>query len=335
MRKSIRAVLAALTVLALAVVFAACGSDDKSSSDSGSGGGSGSTTTDTGTTGASKAIQKNSANASKTVTVGSKNFPEQFVLGEIYSQALQAAGYKVKKQLNLGSEVIAFKALKQGNIDGYPEYTGTALTSFYKVPVTKVPKDADAAYKELQGKLGGDKITGLAQTPFENTYQLGMTKKTAGKLGNPTKISDLTGKSKDLIINGYPECEQRPDCLLGVEKTYGLKFKKFVASGDPYPVLDKGAADVAFVFTTDAALTTNKYATLKDDKHLFPPYHISFLINSKKLASLGPDAQKVIEQVQTPLTNEVQRELNSRVVLDKKTPKEVAAEYLKEAGFVK
>ena len=330
MRKSIRAVLAAITVLALAVVFAACGSDSKSSSDSSGGGAS--TTSDTG---GDKAIQKNPANASKTVTVGSKNFPEQFVLGEIYSQALQAAGYKVKKQLNLGSEVIAFKALKQGNIDGYPEYTGTALTSFYKVPVTKVPKDAQAAYDELKTKLQGDKITGLAQTPFENTYQLGMTKKTAAKLGNPTKISDLTGKSQSLTINGYPECEQRPDCLIGVEKTYGLKFKKFVASGDPYPVLDKGAADVAFVFTTDAALTTNKYATLMDDKHLFPPYHITFLIKSDTLAKLGPDAQKVIEQVQTPLTNEVQRELNSRVVLDKKTPKEVASEYLKEAGFVK
>jgi glycine betaine/choline ABC-type transport system substrate-binding protein len=333
MRKSIRAVLAALMVLALTVAIAACGSSDKSSSTSSGGGGGGATSPTP--SGGGKAITKNSANASKTVTVGSKNFPEQFVLGEIYSQALQAAGYKVKKQLNLGSEVIAFKALKQGNIDGYPEYTGTALTSFYKVPVTKVPKDANAAYQELQGKLAGDKITGLAQTPFENTYQLGMTKKTAAKLGNPTKISDLTGKSKNLIINGYPECAQRPDCLLGVEKTYGLKFKKFVASGDPYPVLDKGAADVAFVFTTDAALTTNKYATLTDDKHLFPPYHITFLIKSATLAKLGPDAKKVIEEVQTPLTNTVQRELNSRVVLDKKTPKEVASEYLKEAGFVK
>jgi glycine betaine/choline ABC-type transport system substrate-binding protein len=330
MRKPIRAALAAIAVLLLALAIAACGSSKKSSSSSGGG-----ATTSGGTASGGKAITKNPANASKTVTVGSKNFPEQFVLGEIYSQALQAAGYKVKKQLNLGSEVVAFKALKQGNIDGYPEYTGTALTAFYKVKVDKVPKDANAAYTELVGKLKADKITGLAQTPFENTYRLGMTKKTAAKVGNPTTISQLAGKSKNLVINGYPECEQRIDCLLGVEKVYGLKFKKFVASQDPYAVLDKGAADVAFVFTTDAALTTGKYAILDDDKHLFPPYHISFLINSKKLASLGPDAQKVIEQVQKPLTNEVQRELNSRVVLDKKTPKAVAAEYLKEAGFVK
>jgi glycine betaine/choline ABC-type transport system substrate-binding protein len=322
-------VLAALAVLALAVVFAACGDDEKSDT---SGGGGATTTADTG---GDKAIVSNPDNAGKSVTVGSKNFTEQFVLGEIYSQALEAAGYKVKKQLNLGSEVIAFKALKGGEIDGYPEYTGTALTSFYKVKVTDVPKDADQAYDELVTKLEGDKITGLAQTPFENTYRLGMTKKKAEEIGNPTTISALEGKSQDLIINGYPECKQRPDCLLGVEKTYGLKFKKFVASQDPYSVLDKGAADVAFVFTTDAPLATDKYAVLDDDKKLFPPYHITFMLKSDTLAKLGPDAQKVIEQVQTPLTEEVMRELNSRVALDKKTPKAVAGEYLTEEGFVK
>jgi glycine betaine/choline ABC-type transport system substrate-binding protein len=328
MRRSIRAVFAALLVLVLAVAVAACGSDSKSS-DSGSSGGS------TTTASSGKEIQKNSANGSKTVTVGSKNFTEQFVLGEIYSQALEAAGYKVKKQLNLGSEVIAFKALKNGDIDGYPEYTGTALTSFYKVKVTDVPKDANQAYDELKQKLAGDKITGLAQTPFENTYRLGMTKKKAASIGNPKVISDLTGKSQDLTINGYPECRQRPDCLLGVQNTYKLKFKKFVASQDPYPVLDKGAADVAFVFSTDAQLATDKYAVIDDDKKLFPPYHISFLIKNAKLQELGPDAQKAIEMVQTPLTEAVMRELNSRVALDKQTPKQVAADYLKAEGFVK
>jgi glycine betaine/choline ABC-type transport system substrate-binding protein len=328
MTKSIRAVLTALVVLALAVAVAACGSSNKSSSTGGA-------STSGAPSGGGKLIQKNSANGSKSVTVGSKNFPEQFVLGEIYSQALQAAGYKVKKQLNIGSEVVAFKALKGHNIDAYPEYTGTALTSFYKVKVDKVPKDANAAYTELVGKLKGDGITGLPQTPFENTYRMGMTKKKAQSIGNPTTISALKGKSQKLVVNGYPECEQRIDCLLGVEKTYGLKFKKFVASQDPYTALDKGLADVAFVFTTDAALTTGKYAILDDDKHLFPPYHITFMINSKKLQSLGPDAPKVVEAVQKPLTNEVMRELNSRVVLDKKTPKEVASEYLKEAGFTK
>ncbi len=86
----------------------------------------------------------------KTITIGSKNFTEQFILGEIYSQALEAAGFKVKKQLNLGSELIAHKALQCGKIDAYPEYTGTALTSFFKVKTTDVPRDAHEAYEQTK-----------------------------------------------------------------------------------------------------------------------------------------------------------------------------------------
>ena len=326
MNRSIRALLAALAALVLAVAVAACGSDDKSSG--GGGGGSSSS-------GGGKLIKKNSANASKSISVGSKNFTEQFILGNIYADALQAAGYKVKKQLNLGSEVVAFKSLKQGEVDAYPEYTGTALTSFYKVKVTDVPTDANQAYTEVKSKLAKDKITALPQAPFDNTYRLGMTKAGAKKIGNPKTISDLKGKSQKLVINGFPECRQRPDCLLGVEKTYGLKFKKFLANESKYEVLDKNQADVAFIFTTDANLATNKYVILDDDKKLFPPYHISFMVKDDVLKKLGPDAQKTVEQVQKPLTDKVMRELNSRVDLDKKKPAEVAQEYLRESGFIK
>jgi len=327
MNRSIRALLAALAALVLAVAVAACGSDDKSS---GGGGGGGSSSS-----GGGKLIKKNSANASKSISVGSKNFTEQFILGNIYADALQAAGYKVTKQLNLGSEVVAFKSLKQGEVDAYPEYTGTALTSFYKVKVTDVPTDANQAYTEVKSKLAKDKITALPQAPFDNTYRLGMTKAGAKKIGNPKTISDLKGKSQKLVINGFPECRQRPDCLLGVEKTYGLKFKKFLANESKYEVLDKNQADVAFIFTTDANLATNKYVILDDDKKLFPPYHISFMVKDDVLKKLGPDAQKTVEQVQKPLTDKVMRELNSRVDLDKKKPAEVAQEYLRESGFIK
>src|SRR5215213_5312636 len=327
MSTKIRAVLAALAALAIAVTLAACGSDDD---DKSSGGGS-----ETTASGEGEQIQKNSANASKSITIGSKNFTEQYVLGNIYAEALKAAGYNVKKQLNLGSEVIAFKALKQGEIDAYPEYTGTALTSFYEVKVDDAPKDQQEAYDLLKQKLAGDKITALPTTPFENTYRLGMTKKKAESVGNPTTISQLKGKSQNLSISGYPECRQRPDCLLGVEKTYDLKFKKFVASQEPYQVLDTGAADVAFIFSTDARLATGKYQVITDDKKLFPPYNITFMVKNDVLQKLGPDAQKVIEQVQKPLTEKVMQELNSRVDLDKKKPEEVAKEYLQEGGFIK
>jgi glycine betaine/choline ABC-type transport system substrate-binding protein len=326
MRGSIRALVAALSALVLAVAMAACGSDDNG----GGGGGGGSSSG-----GSAKQIKKNSANASKSVTVGSKNFTEQFILGNIYADALTAAGYKVKKELNQGSEVVAYKALKQGEIDGFPEYTGTTLTSDYGVKVTDVPKDAEKAYQEVKAKAAKDDITALPQAPFDNTYRLGMTKAEAAKIGNPKTISDLKGKSEKLIVNGFPECRQRPDCLLGVEKTYGLKFKKFLANESKYEVLDKGQADVAFVFTTDANLATNKYAILDDDKKLFPPYHISLGIRDDALKRIGPAGREVLLAVQEPLTVEAMQELNSRVDLDKKEPAEVATEYLTEEGFIK
>ena len=314
--------LALMAVLAMAGV-AACGDDDEDSGGGGGGGGGGD----------AQAIERNEANSGKSVTIGSKNFPEQFILGEIYAQALEAAGYSVKKELNLGDEGVAFKALRGGEIDAYPEYTGTSLSSHLKVEVTDIPKDPQEAFDQLVEMQKKNKVTPLARTPFENTYRIGMLKETYDRLGVKT-MTELKGKEGDLTINGYPECKQRPDCLLGVQDTYGLKFKEFVASQDPYPLLDSKKADVAFVFSTDANLATDKYAVLEDDKKLFPPYQVSLLFRDDKLAELGPDARTAVESVQEGLTEEVMRELNSRVVLDKQKPDKVAADYLREAGYV-
>jgi glycine betaine/choline ABC-type transport system substrate-binding protein len=322
--KSIKTLVAALAALLLAVGTAACGSDNKSDSGTSSSGGS------------SKAIAKVPGAAGKgQITVGSKNFPEQFILGNIYADALTAAGFKVKKSLDLGSEVLAYKALRQGAIDGYPEYTGTILTAFFQVPVLKVPKDKQATFDEVKQKLAAKQITALPQTPFENSYRLAMTKAEWKKVGSPKDISGLKGKSQNLTIAGFPECKQRIDCLPGIEKTYGLKFKKFIASQQQYGVLDNGSAQVLFAFTTDGELTTGKYALLDDDKHLYPPYNVSFLMRDDALKKIGPEGQKALEEVQKPLTEKVMRELNSRVVLDKQEPAKVSQDYLKEEGFIK
>jgi glycine betaine/choline ABC-type transport system substrate-binding protein len=320
--------LAFLAILCLGLAFAACGGDDSSSSSSSSGSGGGSNQP------AGNEIQKIPGAESKSITVGSKNFTEQFVLGEIYSQALEAAGFKVKKQLNLGSELIAFKALKAGKVDAYPEYTGTALTSFFGVKTNKVPRDAQKAYEDAKAGFAKDKITALAPTPFENTYRLGITKKTATKLGDPKTISDLKGKESDLSITGFPECKQRNDCLIGVEDAYGLKFGKFVASEQKYQVLDSGDADVAFIFTTDGDLASGKYVILDDDKKFFPPYNVTFNVRDDVMKNLGPEGQKVIEDVQKPLTEKVMQELNARVDIDKQKPAEAAKSYLQSAGFI-
>ena len=123
-------------------------------------------------------------------------------------------------------------------------------------------------------------------------------------------------------------------CLLGVEDTYGLKFKKFVTSEQKYQVLDSGDADVAFIFTTDGDLASGKYVILDDDKKFFPPYNVTFNIRNEALQNIGPEGQKVIEDVQKPLTEKVMQELNARVDIDKQKPEAVAKAYLQSAGFI-
>jgi glycine betaine/choline ABC-type transport system substrate-binding protein len=311
-----------LALLVFAFAIAGCGDDEKS--DSGS-----SDTAD------ATAIVNNPDNAkTPTLTIGSKNFTEQKLLGEIYAQALTAAGYNTKTELNLGDEKTALKALEDGTISGYPEYTGTALLSFFNVPSDKLPTDPEDAYNQVKEDFAKDDIEVFAQTPFTSSNEVGLTKEKADELG-VTKISDLEGKSEELTLYGTPECRQRLDCLLGLEQVYGLKFKKFVPV-DPalrHEVLEKGQADLSIVFTTDPQNKRDGLVLLEDDKGMFPPYNSVFLTKTTTAEEAGPDYQKTIEAVNEGLDAETIQELNARVDLDKKTPKAVAAEYLSESGY--
>src|SRR3954451_1606377 len=166
-----------MVVIAASLALSACGSSNDDNTTSSAAGGT-QTSASTG-----NAIKSNPANASKTVTIGSKNFTEEFILGQIYAQALKAAGYNVKTELNLGSEQIAFKAVKSGQVDAYPEYTGTALTSFFKRKATDVPHDEQKAYEEAKAEFAKESLTALPPTPFTDSNGVGMLKTTATKLG--------------------------------------------------------------------------------------------------------------------------------------------------------
>jgi osmoprotectant transport system substrate-binding protein len=282
------------------------------------------------------AIKKNAKNASVKLTIGSKNFTEQKVLGEIYAQALAAAGYSTSKQLNLGDEKIALKALKGGQISAYPEYTGTILTSFFGKPANKLPKDSQAAYNQAKFSLATEGINALPPTPFTSSNEVAVTKSTAAKY-QLSKISDLSKVASKLTLYGSPECRQRLDCLLGLQQVYGLKFKKFVPVDISlrHTVLKSGQADVSIVFTTDPQIKREGEVLLKDDKGMFPPYNSTLLVKKTTADKAGPDLETVVGQVNKGLTDAVMQELNARVDLDKKTPDVVAGEYLKETGLVK
>ena len=330
MKGQFRFLLSLVAVLTAGVLLAACGGGQEQGSGQQGGSAQGG-----GQPGQQNLIQPVANAPQKTITVGSKNFDEQYILGEIYAQALEAAGFNVKTELDIGSEVVAFEALQQGEIDAYPEYTGTALTSFFDRKLDEVPKEPTEAYEAARAAYAKEQIVALPPTPFENSYRLGMLRETAQRLGGPKVISDLQGKAQNLSVTGFPECEQRTDCLIGVERTYGLEFGEFVSSESPYQVLDSKEADVAFVFTTDGDLATGKYQVLDDDRNFFPPYNISFTMRDEAARMIGQQGMEVIKRIQAPLTDEVMQELNSRVAVDAQEPETVAREYLTQFGFIR
>jgi osmoprotectant transport system substrate-binding protein len=320
-----RSLILILALLCLFVV--ACGDDDDEAastatpaSQDDSGGGT---------------ITDNPDNGKVSLTIGSKNFTEQKVLGEIYAQGLEAAGYKISKDLNLGDEKTALAAVKSGQISAYPEYTGTALLSFFGKQADQLPKDPQAAYEEAKQGFEADGLTAFPPTPFTSSNEVAVTAETAEKLGLKN-ISDLQGKSQDLTMYGSPECRQRLDCLLGLEQVYGLKFKKFVPVdiARRHEVLTSGRADVSIVFTTDPQIKRENEVLLEDDKGMFPPYNSTLVMKQETADQAGPDLAKTIDLLQKQLTDENMQELNARVDLDKKDPAEVAKEYLTETGLI-
>lgn len=340
--KPLMALAMLIAALALAVGISACGggSDTTAEATEAESSGNEENAEETGEEGAAgaEAIVSNPENAKVSLTIGSKNFPEQEILGEIYTQALAAAGYKATSDLSLGSETVALKTLKAGQISGYPEYASTALTSFFGLEPEEVPSDATEAWEKANAELEKEGLIAFEPTPFASANAVGLLKTTAEKYNLKT-ISDLEGVSEKLTLYGSPECRQRIDCLAGLEKLYGLTFKEFkpVDISLRYTVLEKGQADLSILFTTDPQLSAEKekFVILEDDKEVFPAGNVIFLTKKTTAEEAGPDYEKTILNVQTGLTLEVMQELDARVELEKQTPKEAAAAYLEAAGFVK
>jgi osmoprotectant transport system substrate-binding protein len=317
-----RPLFALLAALLLALGAAACGTGGK--------------TDEAGSEIRANLIEENPDNNGIEITVGSKNFTEQYILGQIYARALEAAGYEVKTDLNLGSEQIALAALRRGAIDAYPEYTSTALTSFFELGPRGVPADAQQAFEESQDDFAQLGLVAFPPTSFSSANRVGLLTETADQLG-VSSISDLEDISQDLTLYGAPECRRRIDCLVGLERNYGLKFKSFtpVDISRRYQVLDRGDADLSILFTTDAQLfVSDNYAILEDDRGLLPAGNVLFVARQQTVDEAGPDFAATVERVQENLTLDVMQELNARVDIDREKPEEAAERYLKEFGYI-
>ena len=307
--------LLALLLMLIAAFAVGCGDDD----DSGGGGGG---------TGTSSSSNEQPGAGKPAVTIGTKDFTEEFVLGQLYAQALQAKGYKVNLKENIGATEIIDKALTSGQIDGYPEYTGVSQSVTFKDDsLSKSPEETQQLVKEKYEQRGQAVSD---PTPFQDTDAIATTKEFAEK-NNLKSVADLKG-IPPFTLGARPEFKNRFNGLKGMAQVYGVKdnvrFKQ-LALGLQYPSLDKGDVDTVNVFSTDAQLASGKYTVLEDPEGVFGFQNVYFVINKDKYDALGgQEFMDVVNSVNALLTEEAMTSMNAAVDLDKKDPGEVAKAFL-------
>lgn len=271
--------------------------------------------------------------ASLPIKVGSKDFTEEFIVGEMYAAVLEKAGFKVDRKLNLGGTPVTQSALTSGEIDLYPEYTGTGLLTILKLPSISDPKAVfDKVSTEYKKNFN---LVWLNPAPMNNTQALAMTEAGAEKFGIKT-ISNLAAKAKQLTMIGPPEFEVRQDGLPGIKAKYGnfeLKEYKPVDPGLRYEALRDGEADVAVAFSTDGEISAYKLVLLQDDKKLFPPYQVAPVVRQQVLDA-DPKVADALNALAPKLTNQVMQGLNYEVSGNQKEPADVAKEFLKKEGML-
>ena len=269
----------------------------------------------------------------KTITVASKDFTEQFILGEMYAQLLENAGYTVERKLNLGGTPVAQQALLDGEIDVYPEYTGTGLLTVLKMDMMSDPQ---AVYDTVKQAYADQfSLVWLQPAPMNNTQALAMTKQRAAELGITT-FSDMVANADQLVLVGPPEFAEREDGVPGLKRVYGdFQFKDFltVDPGLRYQALLNGEADVVVAFGTDGELAAYDLVSLVDDKGLYPPYQVAPVIRQAVLDA-NPDVANVLNGVAPLLTNETMQRLNYEVSGNGREPADVAKEFLVSQGLV-
>lgn len=306
-RVTIRAVLAALLTLAM-TALAACG-----------GGGSAG--------GESKGE----------ITIGSKNFTEQVILGELYSQKLEYEGYDVNEKLDLGNVTVLDRALQSGEIDMYPEYTGTALVTAlgYEGEQFSTPDETYDKTKELY-EARDPAATMLEQASFNNTYGIAVRRDAAEQYDLQT-LADLAEASPNLVFASFSEFQQREDGFPNIKESYpATNFKEVKVVNDlglRYQALQQGDADVAVGFTTDGQLRSDDLVVMEDEKNIWPFYHPAPVIKQEFLND-NEGVREPINAVTESLDLETMQTLNGRVDLDNEDPAAVAEDHLREAGLI-
>lgn len=264
----------------------------------------------------------------RAITVGSKNFTESFVIAEIYAQALEAAGMHVRRRFNLGSTEIALAAMRRGDIDLYPEYTGTALIDVLHLAPMSDPRAIYATVsREFAHRYG---FVWLHPSPMNDSQGLATTRAIASRLHART-LSELAPLAARLRLATIQEFLSRPDGLPGLRRVYGGFAFREVRTYDialKYEALLTGKAEVASAFTTDGAIAVNDLVVLIDDRHLWPPYNVAPVARKAALTA-APRIVPALDAVSPAITDGAAQRMNAAVESGHQDPADVAAAFLK------
>ena len=270
--------------------------------------------------------------ASLRVTIGTQEFPEARILGELWRQALAVNGYAVDLQKGVGPAEDLDEALKDGDIDGYVAYTGTVLSIVAGQEVSGL--DPDETYEAAKAFYAGQDMVMSERTPFQNRDAIATTRELAEANGLTT-IADL-GELDAFTLGARPEFESLHLGLEGLEEVYGLTNAEFAPYplGEQYAALDSGEADAVNAFTTDPQLESDDYVLLDDPELLFGSQNVVMVVGEDKLDSIDADAfMAVIDAVNRELTEEAMVAMNAKVT-DGRDDHRVAVDFLRDVGLM-
>ena len=271
-----------------------------------------------------------------TVTVGSFDFPESILLAYIYADALAARGFPVRILPDLGTRELVDPALEDGLIQLVPEYSGSAL-DFLSLGRQHATSDAAATYRSLARSAESHGLVAAQPAPAQDANAIVVTAATAARY-HLRSIPDLATAAPGLVFGGPPECRERADCLLGLEHTYGLRFKTFTPTDTGGPLtlqaLDSGEIGVALLFTTDPGIAAHHLVMLADTRALQPAENITPVIRRSTAQRYGPRLLAVLNEVSARLSTLTLRGLDARVELGGRGPRTVADGWLRAERMI-
>ena len=265
------------------------------------------------------------------LTVGSDAFPEAQIVGEMYAQVLENAGYEVERQLDIKSREVRLPAMYKGEVDVAPEYMASLLSVLN--PNIKASTDPATVSRQLEPVVAEKGLALLEYSRAVDVNAFVVTPDTASE-NNLDAVSDLKPVAGDMTLGGPPECPKRPYCIPGLKKVYGVEFREFKPlSYGPATVaaLEGGEIDVALLFSTDPLVSDRGLVVLEDDKNLQAADYITPLVG-KEYAS--GEVAELLNEVSATLTTENVTDLNRQVAIDQEDPADVARAFLEEKGLL-